>query len=83
MGRAILIAVGVLVGGFLLFILIGALSPQPTYRSVAADTAGDCIKAKGNGGWQASSGIPLEKYCQMVGDVEALKRDKAEHPENY
>lgn len=83
MARVIVIIAAVLVGGFFLMLLIGALTPQRTYRDIARDTAGDCVKAKGYGTWRGSSGLTLEQFCEMAGNIEALEQHKKEHPEQH
>lgn len=81
--RRLLIGAGVVVGLLVVLFLYAAATAPKTVGELAERYKQDCIRDKGNGNWQASSGISLEKFCEASGDYQALMEDKKEHPEAY
>lgn len=54
-----------------------------TYADLAKDKAEECVRKKGFGEWRGSMGVSLEKFCEGVGNLAALKQHRADHPEKY
>jgi hypothetical protein len=81
--RRILIGVGVFAGLFLLLFLYAAFTAPRTAGELAEMYKQKCIREKGDGNWQGSSGMSLEKFCEASADYQALMEDKKQHPENY
>jgi|GEM_PF-7068145 hypothetical protein len=79
--RRLLISFGV-AGGLLLMLFVYAAATAPkTVGELAEIYKQDCIRDKGSGNWQASSGMSLEKFCETSGDYQALIEYKKQHPE--
>jgi hypothetical protein len=81
--RRLLIGVGVVAGLFVALFLYAAATAPRTVGELAEMYKQNCIRDKGSGNWQASSGISLEKFCEASGDYQALMEDKKRHPEAY
>ena len=81
--RRILIGVGIFAALFLLLFLYAEFAAPRTVGELAEMYKQKCIREKGDGHWQGSSGVTLENFCEASADYQALMEDKKEHPENY
>lgn len=76
-----LVTLIILVCYFVIWWLLQPSDPQ-TYAQRAQTYKSQCVAAKGSGNWRASSGITLDKYCELLGTIRASKDLCREQPEN-
>jgi len=68
---------------FIIVIFIwGAITgPKNTVELAKMETA-SCIRSQGDGEWRASSGVTLETFCKIKGNLIGIKRACEINPSN-
>lgn len=77
----ILIAL-VLLAAFLIIGSIPGTGGSKSYAEIAIDYKNQCISAKGYGNWRGSLGVPLDKFCELAGQMQARKEMCTAYPED-
>ena len=67
-------------GAFGLVFLVAMIGANTDPRELDHD---QCVQEKGFGEWRGSLGVSLDDFCTAYAGIEAMKRDRREHPENY
>lgn len=77
----ILIAL-VLLAAFLIIGSIPGTGGSETYAEKATRYKNQCVHAKGYDSWRGSSGVTLDKFCELAGVVQARKEMCTAFPED-